>query len=573
MKSFFISYTSEDTVWAQWIARELEAAGYSTIIQAWDFRPGENFVVEMHKAASDAERTLLVLSEDYLKSQFAQSEWAAAFARDPTGAEGRIVPVRVKPCKPGGLLGAIAYIDLVDLEKDAAREKLLDGVRPGARARWDSLPEPPMPPSLPPRQRFVRMAIAYAIVTSLVLVAAWVGLLSAIGADDWMEGRFLAHMQRFLPSPASDDVILVRGKGDGGPLGKPGPDWRGAHAELIDAMSKAGVRVIVFDLDFTDLNGADQRLADAIRGAAALGTRVVVGALDFEVIDGTPTPRISGVLAGVRELRWGTLRGDAALRRLELAQRLERRTTPFLRVDAEPVVPSLALQAVMQALAGPGGRAAAVFNPRAEVIEIRATADQVLRSIPVDSHLGFIVDVKEDFPPHGYAEIHAQRDAPEALRGFRGKVVVVGFETPEEVRPGPAGKTRYEMDVQASAIAQMLGGSFLQRPSAQAEYLMILAMAAVGWLLRAPRGAGPVRTLTIPLPGRLSGFVRVPTVLLAAVPAYGLIAFVVCKEMRIVLRFTYDLLALLLTFWAVGRAARGSRRPVAAAPAALAKAV
>ncbi|GAB3971584.1 hypothetical protein GCM10027615_30660 [Plantactinospora veratri] len=59
---FFISYTSVDDPWAQWIAVELEAAGYSTVLQAWDFTPGTDFLHEMHKAAKSAQRTVAVLS-------------------------------------------------------------------------------------------------------------------------------------------------------------------------------------------------------------------------------------------------------------------------------------------------------------------------------------------------------------------------------------------------------------------------------------------------------------------------------------------------------------------------------
>jgi hypothetical protein len=54
MKDFFISYTKADQAWAEWIAWKLEEAGYSTVIQAWDFRPGSNFVLEMQRAASTA---------------------------------------------------------------------------------------------------------------------------------------------------------------------------------------------------------------------------------------------------------------------------------------------------------------------------------------------------------------------------------------------------------------------------------------------------------------------------------------------------------------------------------------
>ena len=141
-KDFFISYTAVDRTWAEWIAWELEKAGYDIVIQAWDFRPGENFVVEMQNAAAEAARTLLVLSEDYLRSSFARSEWAAAFAQDPTGDRAILVPVRVGPCEPTGLLKSIIFIDLLSLDEAAARDKLLAGIEE-ARAK------PPVAPRYP----------------------------------------------------------------------------------------------------------------------------------------------------------------------------------------------------------------------------------------------------------------------------------------------------------------------------------------------------------------------------------------------------------------------------------------
>jgi hypothetical protein len=38
------------TAWAQWIAVELELAGYTTVVQAFDFRPGADFVHQMQQA-------------------------------------------------------------------------------------------------------------------------------------------------------------------------------------------------------------------------------------------------------------------------------------------------------------------------------------------------------------------------------------------------------------------------------------------------------------------------------------------------------------------------------------------
>ncbi|HEX3527639.1 MAG TPA: TIR domain-containing protein [Thermoanaerobaculia bacterium] len=173
MTDFFISYTGADQTWAEWIAWTLEAAGYKAIIQAWDFRPGGNFVVEMHKAAAGAERTIAVLSPAYLDSVFGMAEWAAAFAKDPVGEKGTLLPVVIRKVDLDGLLAAIVHIELIGLDEAAAREKLLAGlvrgrVKPaekpafpgGPRPRFpaaglDALPleEIPVPSPLPPGSR------------------------------------------------------------------------------------------------------------------------------------------------------------------------------------------------------------------------------------------------------------------------------------------------------------------------------------------------------------------------------------------------------------------------------------
>ena len=103
----------------------LEEAGYSVVIQAWDFRPGGNFVLEMHKAAAETEKTIAVLSENYLKAEYTHPEWAAAFVHDPQGSERTFVPIQVGKCNPEGLLRSIIYVDLVDLSEEEARSAIL----------------------------------------------------------------------------------------------------------------------------------------------------------------------------------------------------------------------------------------------------------------------------------------------------------------------------------------------------------------------------------------------------------------------------------------------------------------
>lgn len=57
----FISYTSADRTWAEWIAWTLEQAGYQVIVQDWDFEPGDNFMVRTQCASDRTDRTPLVL--------------------------------------------------------------------------------------------------------------------------------------------------------------------------------------------------------------------------------------------------------------------------------------------------------------------------------------------------------------------------------------------------------------------------------------------------------------------------------------------------------------------------------
>ena len=139
-KDYFISYNSADEKWAEWIASVLKENNYTVIIQAWDFRPGANFVLEMHKAALNTKKTIIVLSDNYLQAEYTQPEWATAFSEDPQGNDRKLIPVRVKECKPNGLLRPIVYINIFNLEETRAEVALLEGlkrdVRPKTRTRF-----------------------------------------------------------------------------------------------------------------------------------------------------------------------------------------------------------------------------------------------------------------------------------------------------------------------------------------------------------------------------------------------------------------------------------------------------
>jgi tetratricopeptide (TPR) repeat protein len=139
---FFVSYTSADRAWAEWIAWQLEADGYQVIVQAWDFTAGRDWAHEMQQATTKAERIVAVLSAAYLRSGHGEAEWRAFYAKDPSGERGLLLPVRVSDVEPPGLLTTRIYVDLVGRDATSAREALLGAVR-GARGKPTQAPEFP----------------------------------------------------------------------------------------------------------------------------------------------------------------------------------------------------------------------------------------------------------------------------------------------------------------------------------------------------------------------------------------------------------------------------------------------
>ncbi|MFI7031991.1 TIR domain-containing protein [Microbispora rosea] len=145
----FVSYSPADERWATWIAWQLEAAGYRTMLQAWDFVPGTNFIDFMDRGVSEADLVVAVLTRNYLGSRYGRLEWQAALRADPDNPSNKLVTVRLEDCPLDGLLSTITWVDLLGVaDPDEARRLLLTRIRQAlaGRAKPD---EPPRFPAGP----------------------------------------------------------------------------------------------------------------------------------------------------------------------------------------------------------------------------------------------------------------------------------------------------------------------------------------------------------------------------------------------------------------------------------------
>lgn len=140
MKDFFVSYTGSDLNYATWVAEILEQENYTVTIQAWDFRPGDNFVSKINEALLECQKLVVILSENYLKSKWCEAEWTSKLAEQIKLNERRIIPIRIEPVDLKGLLSPIVYIDIVDKSENEAKDEILNGIKNDSIRKSDGFP-------------------------------------------------------------------------------------------------------------------------------------------------------------------------------------------------------------------------------------------------------------------------------------------------------------------------------------------------------------------------------------------------------------------------------------------------
>ena len=131
---YFVTYHAADQKWAEWIGERLQEAGYTVELQSYDYWARSSMILEMFAVSAIADATIAVLSPDFLADNLDRPEWQAAYAQDPTGSLGILIPVRVRECDVEGKLPEVRYIDLVGLDENVAGQALMVGLR-SARSR------------------------------------------------------------------------------------------------------------------------------------------------------------------------------------------------------------------------------------------------------------------------------------------------------------------------------------------------------------------------------------------------------------------------------------------------------
>ncbi|MCX5332705.1 FxSxx-COOH system tetratricopeptide repeat protein [Streptomyces sp. NBC_00140] len=153
----YISHAGPDRAWAEWVAWQLQDAGYTVELDVWHWGAGDNFVERVDQSVRRG-RTIALFSEAY----FHPDRYTMAEASEVLAAGGKLIPVRIEHAVAPPALRALLAPSLVGLDEEEARAVLLQAVAgplgtpisrpgfPGADgSRRSSASGPRLPGSLP----------------------------------------------------------------------------------------------------------------------------------------------------------------------------------------------------------------------------------------------------------------------------------------------------------------------------------------------------------------------------------------------------------------------------------------
>jgi hypothetical protein len=108
----FISYSHRDSKWVRdWLLPRLEEAGLRVCIDFRDFEVGVPSLVNMERAAERSHRTLLVLTPNWIESEWTNFEALLVQTEDPIGLRRRILPLVLERCQPPKRIAMLTYAD------------------------------------------------------------------------------------------------------------------------------------------------------------------------------------------------------------------------------------------------------------------------------------------------------------------------------------------------------------------------------------------------------------------------------------------------------------------------------
>lgn len=424
-----------------------------------------------------------------------------------------------------------------------------------------------------------RVAMLALVLALVVIFASQARILNALRVDDYLGGAL--RLWSDVPSkPLNRKVrIILASRDDNGGLGSPvdNPGWRAYHTKLLQGFAAATERprVVVFDVRFNHPTpDLDPAFAAAIRTAKCQNIQVVGGQdidNDGQKIPGT---ELNAELQPAFGNSWGDvevggllylpllMKGDPYVNQYEIASLQPNDSTAG---GEQPVVPSLALQAVMQRFADGSTPPRAYFDEGANEVIIKAvdSGRPFEKHIPVTRQDLSLYMLLENAPDkdiqsntNEYKDVYQWTTStrPEEKNQldllFRDAIVLIGYDTGKDSHAVIGAASRAGVKIHANAVSNILNDAYIPEISRRSDVLIIIAMFALGVFLQTYLRRLIPGTLHLKLPfiSNIIGEINVPVLFFAAIIAYCLVAYLLYSRSRVSFDMSYHIAALLFGY-------------------------
>jgi tetratricopeptide (TPR) repeat protein len=111
----FISYSSEDKAWVRGeLLKQIENAGLRAFIDFRDFTRGAVSIREMERGVIECRKTLLILTPEYIESEWAEIEVRMGQTLSPANRDLRLIPLLKRHCDKPLSIASLTHIDFTD---------------------------------------------------------------------------------------------------------------------------------------------------------------------------------------------------------------------------------------------------------------------------------------------------------------------------------------------------------------------------------------------------------------------------------------------------------------------------
>lgn len=112
MAKVFVSHRGADQAVAERLSMALRDRGHKVWIDAWEVELGDSIIEQIDTGLSDCEFLLLCCSDAVSASPWMDREWMSALARQLSGLNVRVLPVRLTGGTLPSILADVKYADL-----------------------------------------------------------------------------------------------------------------------------------------------------------------------------------------------------------------------------------------------------------------------------------------------------------------------------------------------------------------------------------------------------------------------------------------------------------------------------